>query len=518
MLVRRYHKHRKKMALVAWLVHTKQAKLSRIFISLSHINFCKSRRRCSLLKLAKHASSMKKIKRCYTSVDEKNIRAGVGHIRIWLRKIMIRQALLEWVAYTDLECKAEWALRWHLTKIMRRAFHKFNSYALDEIKARKTERKALIQQSKLQKHIKNIQAASLIPNDSKVPDTLLAKQERAKQYEEARLRQVKLQHQIDANIIREQREHRRERVDKNYRRREDQFQSTWAAKKVEVETACLESNKEWLLTQDFKHKMQKKMKETRRHLSIQQASSLDKDRENAITSSAVISYSILDAKLAKAGVVPDDLFLRLEQLETPINAVPFQAALISCGLVLDATIFEEIFNGLAQCKQVKPPMDVSVSFVYLQELRLLSNTYLGEEGTRWKMYVDEHNQVIVHDIVTDEKIFEKDMKKRWQWRRSRPSQLSIIVSQNLLDEQLLEVRKKHSEERHKAHREMMEYYAANCIQAMYYQWTARQFLNKQRWAIERRKLFRLRVRHATAVLLIQRKFRLCRSKNEITKT
>ena len=59
-------------------------------------------------------------------------------------------------------------------------------------------------------------------------------------------------------------------------------------------------------------------------MSIQQASSLDKDRENAITSSAVISYSILDAKLAKAGVVPDDLFLRLEQLESPINAVPLK--------------------------------------------------------------------------------------------------------------------------------------------------------------------------------------------------
>ena len=99
-------------------------------------------------------------------------------------------------------------------------------------------------------------------------------------------------------------------------------------KKSEVESACLERNKSWMLSSEFKSQSQKKQKEVQKYLSIKQASTMDTDRESSITSLASISYNILDAKMAHAGIIPDDLFRSLGKITPPINAVPFQSALV----------------------------------------------------------------------------------------------------------------------------------------------------------------------------------------------
>ena len=124
-----------------------------------------------------------------------------------------------------------------------------------------------------------------------VQDTLLATKQRGQQYEEARQRQIRLNKQIDANILVQQREHRRERVAANFKRREEDFRSVWATKKLQDELDCLNKHgKSWMLTKEFS----------------------------------------------------------LEQMKSsPIHAVPFQAALVSCGLSLDANEFEKMFHAMA---------------------------------------------------------------------------------------------------------------------------------------------------------------------------
>ena len=217
---------RKKVALEAWVLAAKRIRLSRLFTNISHVNYCKSRVRKSLRKLIKWNRNMKKIKRCYTSVDEKNICAGIGHVRIWINKVIVRRAIHEWVQFKDLEVKADCAQRWYQTSFSKR-----------EIQSRRSSRQSAIQQEAIRKHIQDIESSLLTPHGSNaVQDTSLATKQRGQQYEEARQRQIRLNKQIDANILLvQQREHRRERVAANYKRREEDFRSVWATKKLQDE-------------------------------------------------------------------------------------------------------------------------------------------------------------------------------------------------------------------------------------------------------------------------------------------
>ena len=154
---------------------------------------------------------------------------------------------------------------------------------------------------------------------------------------------------------------------------------------------------------------------------------------------------------------------------------------------------------MAQYKKAKST-DVSIELDDLQVLRRLTDTYIGQEGTRWKMYVSPvHQQQLIHNIVTDKTIFEKDIKKK---------DIRQMVSENIQDCELLKVRRKHSEDRRSAHRAMVELHTARSIQSMYFQWRGRQIIKERRWILERRNLFQMRAKQAGAALLIQRRFRL----------
>ena len=498
-LAKRARMLQKKAAFEAWLLATKRIQLARVFTNRSHVNYCKSRGRNSLRKLIKHARNAKKIKRCYTGQEEKDIRAGLGHVRIWLKKTTMRRALLSWVAFKDLEAKGEWGAKWYKNKLLRRAFRQYHAYCQTLMKIRKNARESSIQQSKILEHIKDLKTSKIsLKEDKIVPATLVPKLERARQYEEARQRQIEHQKQVDATILVQQRTQRRERVVSDQEQREHEFQSMWSANKLIAETLALEHNKRLVLTSDFKHQCDKEMKQIQRHLSIQGASVSDTERESAITSSSVITYAILDARLALAGITPEEfLHHRLGQLSSPIRIVPFQAALISCGLVLDAVEFQDIFKGLAQ-------HTTAIKLADIQELRYMSSKYIGKEGSRWKMYVcPNHQQQMLHNIVTGEAFRGNKIKKKL---------IRQAVSENIQDHELLKARRKCYEDKQQAHIEMLQHYAAKSIQSMYYKFRGRQSIKKQQWALNRRKLFRLRTRQAMAVLLIQRRFRASRNR------
>jgi hypothetical protein len=498
-LVMHSKRRKKKEAFAAWVIAAKRIKLSRLFTNLSHVGYCASQERRALRKLIKHMRMMKKIKRCYTSDDEKNICAGMGHLRIWMKKLSVRRAFSKWISLHQQSIRLDVAQKWHENRVQRRVFRHFNATAMSEIASR---RASMIQQKIEFKHIDDHMPSSKTSTSgySDFHNTeLRAKKEQIRQYDEAMQRQKKLQKAIDANILQEQQEQRKQRVAALRTQHEEQFQSAWAAKKVEAESACAERMKNWVSTSDFKNQSQKMQKEVQRNFSLKHASTSNTERENAIASLSVISTSILDAKLAQVGSCFDDLFFRLEKMTSPINSVPFQSALASCGLIMSGSEFEDLFHGITKHDR-EMSKDASIEPHELQKLRLLADKYVGHEGTRWKLYLNAmHHQQQLHNIFTNEKILEKDIGKK---------HIRLMVSENMQDYELLKVRKIHYETRRHAHEAMLEHHAATSIQSLYRRFSGRQSRKKQQWILERRKLFRLRAKQAAAALLIQRRYRL----------
>ena len=435
---------------------------------------------------------MQKIKRCYTSETEKRLRAAMGHIRLFKRKHWVRKALALWVKSCAMGQNKDLAVRWNETIILRRVFRVLQHYTKSEIKHRLAARQASMQQTVLLKQIKDMQLLASRGNtgEEKPKSSIIAKQERARQYEDARKRKDKLQIEMGIDILLLQRSRRRLRVHDERQQRHEKFGSKWARKKAEAESECMEKNKAWILSSDFKNLSQKKQREVRRILSIKQASTQDTERESSITSLAVIKYSLLEAKMAQAGIIPDELFRKLENTSSPINWVPFQSALVSCGL--EPSEFSEIFQAISQFKQASS-VEASLKLEDLQIIRHLANKYVGQDGARWKLYVSPiHQQQLIYNTDTDKQIFEKHIKKK---------HIRQMVNENLQDHELFKVRRKHFGERLKAHRAMVEYYAAKSIQMLYFKLRGRKFLRKQGWVSERRTQFRLRCRQAAAVLL-----------------
>ena len=491
-------RNKKKEAFEAWVIATKRAKMSRLFTNMSNVGYCKSQGRRALRKLSKHMRIMKKIKSCYTSDDEKDICAGMGHLRIWMKKLSVRLAFSRWMILHQQSMRLNVAHKWHKRRVQRRVFRLFNAAAMNGVKARIDSRRATIQQKLVVKHIDD-RVSSLKTSTSNVPDMLQAKKERVRQFDEARLRQVKLQKAIDANILLQQREQRKQKVAALRTQREDQFQSTWAAMKVEAESACVERMKHLVSTSEFKDESQKRQKEVSRYFSIQHS---DKEREKAIASLYVINTSILDAKLAQAGSCFDELFFILGKMKSPINMVPFQSALVACGLIMTGSKFEELFHGITKYDQAISK-DSSIGINELQGLRFLADKYVGHEGTRWKLYVSSiHQQQQLHNVFTNEKIIEKDIGKK---------HIRQMVSENMQDIEMLKARRIYFEARRDAHKMMLEHHAANSIQSLYHRFRGKQIRKKQQWILERRKLFRLRAKQAAAAVLIQRRYRQVRS-------
>ena len=497
-LALRANRRRKKEAWSSWHLVAQRIRLARRLERISSMRYYTSLRRRCLRKLVKHAQNRKKIKNCYTSDAEKDLRAGAGHLRIWSRKIRARTAVLRWEAYYLTEENLTLAETYRRQKVVRRVYRGWNDHAMGEVKSRKAKRNASIQQRELLKYLKDGNQA---PIEATPPpaESLLAKQKLSQQREDALRRRQRDRQEAGADIRMQQRAQRRQRVETDRRDREEHFRSSWTAKKAAAEAACVEQNKSWLLGSEFKNQSQKRQKEMQKMLSIKQASTMGA-RENVITCAAAIQYSILDAKMAEAGVVPDDLFRSLERIASPINEVPFRSTLVSCGLVLSQDEFRDIFEGLAKYKKEKAT-DASISYGDLQALRRMADKYIGQEGTRWKMYVCAvHQQLLAHNVFQAQKMYEKFKKKL----------IKQIVSESMQDHRLLLARRAHSEDRLRAHRTMLERHAARSIQSMYFQWRGRRYIAERRWILERKNLFQTRAKQVAAVLLIQRRYRAAR--------
>ena len=345
----------KKHAFLGWLSESKRVRLSR----LSTVCFCLSNTKplgqLALRKLIQHKNNMKKIKRCYASDSDKTVGAGAGHLRVWLKRTSLRGAFMIWLQFSVMHRNFEAAQRFHETVLRRRVVRLFKSYAMNEIEHRNAVRIATYQQSIALPHIVDDDSALTSRTESSIAGTkLLSKREKERRHEEAKQRQRQIQTELDSNILLHQRDQRRQRVAELRMQRELGFQAIWDASKKEAEAACDERNMTWVLSTEFKNQSQKMQKEMQRLLSIKFASTTDTDREKAMASRAVTSYSILDAKLAHvAGALLDDLFIRLGPTTSPIKSDSFQSALVTCGLNLDRTEYEELFRSMAESGSIE---------------------------------------------------------------------------------------------------------------------------------------------------------------------
>ena len=502
---------RKRDAFTDWLVAIKSIQATRLFTSTSHAFFCKSTALKAFRKMRRNARVMKKIKRCYTSEVEKNISAGMGHIRLLMTSLVIRKAFEEWIIISSYENRLMEAQRWHNKRVQRIVIRHLYLTTMSAIKARKASRLASIQQEYV------IQPSGLINSNPELPESMMIKKEKMKQHEEARQRQATLQKAIDANILQNQREQRLQRETARRTQREEEFNLAWSRKKTDAEYACKERMKGWALTTDFKEQSLKRQKVMLRCFTITHASTLDTAREEAIASRSVISASIFDAKLAQVGICWDEIEERLEKISPPISAIKFQSLLVSCGIPLSGSELEELFRSFVEYHDPAKSKDTSIELGKLKELLRLADLYVGKEGTRWKMYVNPiHRQLQIHNVFTGEKFIEKDIKKidirqlrsliRGVW-----SPLSErCVSDNMQDEEMYQVRRAQHKERSNAHKDMIEHHAANSIQSLYCRYREKKMMKKQLWMLERRNLFQRRAKVAAAVLKLQRRFRKSR--------
>jgi len=517
MLAKRLNGRRKRDAFTDWLVAIKSIQATRIFTSTSHAFFCKSTALKAFRKMRMNARVMKKIKRCYTSEDEKNISAGLGHVRLLMTSLVIRNAFQQWKTISSYENRLTEAQRWHNKRVQRIIIRHLYLTTMSAIKARKASRMASIQQEYVIQQIHDNRSASLINSNPELPVSMTIKKERMKQHEEARQRQATLQKAIDANILQNQREQRLQRETARRTQREEEFNIAWSRKKTDAENACKERMKGWVLTTDFKEQSLKRQKEIYRCFTITHASTLDTAREEAIASRSAISASIFDAKLAQVGICWDEIEERLDNVSSPISAIQFQSSLVSCGIPLSGSELEELFRSFVEYHDPAKSKDTSIELGKLKELLRLADLYVGKEGTRWKMYVNPiHRQLQLHNVFTGEKFIEKDIKKmdirqlksliRGVWSPL----LERCVSDNMQDKEMCQVRRAHYKERRNAHKDMIEHHAANCIQTLYCRYREKQMMKKQLWMLDRRNLFQRRAKVAAAVLKLQRRFRKSR--------
>ena len=484
----------------AWRLLVAKRLRSQEYDSISQLKCCRATKQRALSKLRKNVMIMHKIKKCYTSSREKDFRAGLGHLRILLVKALRRQVFEDWIEYTVIERNFRMAMMWRAKKMKRGVVRTLFDHAQSEIaERRKVRRASLIRQRVLD-------SRQVIEENNDVDAALKEKTERNKvlrrQREAARLVKEKMNRQIEEDMVRQQREERRDRVMSERRERDERFNAAWAIKKSELEHKCHRDHAAWRLTAEFKDRSQKELVILSRLFSPRQAST--KEREDALASRSIVAYGLLDAKLAKAGITPDELFDRLSALppsSQAIGATSFQAALLSLGLKIKS--FDSIFDGLAEYNPVSP-VDRSVRVEDLHEMRRLASTHLGKDGCRWKLYVDMiHRQQLLHNVWNDTIINQRDVKRK---------HLRKVAEDQLLDCKMLEARQRLYDEKRVAHKCMLENHAANSIQSMFWQWSARRDMEKNRWKIERRKLVEMRKLQLRAAVLIQQRFKRLRAR------
>eukprot|EP00804_Cyclotella_cryptica_P007619 CCRYP_015221-RA/>CCRYP_015221-RA protein AED:0.02 eAED:0.02 QI:1662/1/1/1/1/0.66/3/96/695 len=458
-------KHQMKARVTAtWRDVTHWSRLAAFFETFSKILYYQSLMRRSFIKWKICRARMVKIKRCFVTDAEKRIRCGMGYVRCYIASALMRDAIATWLEFVQCNRKEEMAVSWNENNVLRRAFLLYREFSNQEINERNSERQASIQMELIQEFVHDIHTKSPMNKSNQFIDHQAAILNNVKkqvdQYTDAQRRKNAIQRQIDADIISHQRIQQRERAERDIRKLEYFFGVEWALKQSEALSAGEKVINTWMKSAEFADLCLKKEKEVKRVISMD--SMVGTELDHSVCSRSVISYSILDGHLACASICGDEFFHCLPTIATGFD--PFQKALDSCNVVLDTDHALDIFNDFhleLPAKSDESLRTKEVAIKDLSEYRRLSDKYVAPEGSFWKMYVCPFKQELVfHNISTNEKIFESNLRKK---------DVKRIVKENFRSSEIMKVSKDLFHQRCKAHQLMIKQYRAKQIQSMYRQ-------------------------------------------------
>jgi hypothetical protein len=300
---------------------------------------------------------------------------------------------------------------------------------------------------------------------------------------EAKLQTRQLLSQKELRILETQRNLRRARVAQRKAEMEKAFNSKWLMKQAEFLAAGTKRIEGWMKTVDYKILFE----EQENHYKNILSDTIDKDTERALSSNDVRSYSILDALLSNAAVVPE---IVLDTLPDPFDRLAFQNALEK-EASLDTDQVYRIFEGLTGGQSE------SITKARLGELQRTSHRYLGSEGSQWKIYIcSKSRQIILHNISSGQKI-----------TNIRKKHIQQVIRENIVSCENLKVRRAFYQKKKEAHRSMLEQHSTKIIQHMFRQWKRRELVNRKFWFVDRLRIKAAKEKEARAARVIQNIFR-----------
>ena len=416
---------------------------------------------------------MRKIKRCFISETTKQIISGVGYVRRCIASVQIRHAIAIWLEFVRCCRNEEKAVLWNQKKTMHWAFAQYRQRSTIQVDIRKRGRKASFQMKHVEALIVSIDSMRSRQKYREYLDNryaiLKAEKDRIGRMNASERRQSEIEKQIAADILIQQRELRRQRVEFDLRRLENLFESKWAIKLANEISASESAIDRWMKSPDFTNLCCKREKEIMRMMSLE--SGIKEEQEMAINNPAVIAYSILDSQLSKGNMCVEEFLTYMKS--DKIGLHEFNTAL---DTLLNANQIQDLFDDLCQHSATsEPTKQKAIAIADLNEYRRLSDEYIAPSGALWKIYVCPFKQKLVfHCVSLSKKIYETNLSKK---------DSKQIAKENLLSVERMKLRRNLFHEKCKAKQLTHQHYRAKQIQFMYRTWKARK-ARKRRWRVE----------------------------------
>lgn len=416
-----------------------------------------------------------KIKRCFVSNEQKIIRSGMGHIRRYEGLAFMKRGFAVWLGFVVCSRKNERAIAWRKRKLLRRVFVLYRERVRRQIDYRRSNEISSTQLKQIEAFVSSIDTKRSSEKHQEYLKrmTILASSEKDKfnRVCEDERRQKAIQKQIDADILLQQREQRRVRLQCDLKQLDNVFKSQWAFKEASIISTHESAIEKWISSAEFKDLSLKKEKEMMRVMAL--GSRVTNEQELALTNRSFIAYSILDSQLASANVCMDE-FIHCFSSDT-ISFDQFETALGSCNILIDAEHIQGIFHDLC-CNSMTTESSKTeeLGLKDLNEYRQLASK-LYPDGATWKFYICPYKQkLLFHHSARNEKIYESAATKK---------HVRKIVRENLRSVEMMKIRRNLFHEKCKAHELAIRNYRAKQLQSMYRRWRGRH-RNKRRRKLE----------------------------------
>lgn len=384
-----------KRAMRRWKATVSEIALWRKHLILSKDLYVRSRTKKMFHAWIRYTLCQQKIDRSckIQSFRFKSMKAGARICRCIFNRLKMRRMFFRWQDEVFLQIKWDYACEWHQARKQLVCFRHYKKITEEGKTCRERNRKATEQQKWLNKMICDIEeevqrmkAEYLKPRPP--PDSKLS---------EAKARSIQRRRadnmSSDRYALAIQREQRRNRVTAQMEDIVTKWEEKWTEENTLAVSVCHSRASAWVSNPKNKQSLLKLVRECERDFYLSPSIETDK-REQMLGSDACICMAIIDGKLAHAGLVPDDLFDKLEQTgkEKLTTYQQFIGTLESFGIAVDSLLVRSLFkpNKVASMDALKRTM-------------LSTYEFLGLEGTLWKKYISPAHQILMyHNVISNE--------------------------------------------------------------------------------------------------------------------